>query len=113
MKTIGTNCKNFSELKLTCNFNLDYANAIVKYVPKLKVLSLRATIVFNKEILICILDDLKHLEALNICHCEFVFRDSTFPLHYAKNLTKRSLKKDQDLESSSLVRQIPALFVKV
>uniref|UniRef100_A0A7N2R8Y2 Retrovirus-related Pol polyprotein from transposon TNT 1-94-like beta-barrel domain-containing protein n=1 Tax=Quercus lobata TaxID=97700 RepID=A0A7N2R8Y2_QUELO len=36
MKAIGTNCKNFSELKLTCNFNLDYANAIVKYVPKLK-----------------------------------------------------------------------------
>ncbi|KAK7841087.1 f-box/lrr-repeat protein [Quercus suber] len=25
MKATGTNCKNFSELKLTCNLNLDYA----------------------------------------------------------------------------------------
>lgn len=66
MKAIGTNCKNFSELKLTCNLNVDYANAIVKYLPKLKVLSLRATIVFNKETLICILDGLNHLEVLNM-----------------------------------------------
>ncbi|XP_061997309.1 F-box/LRR-repeat protein At3g48880-like [Rosa rugosa] len=67
MRQISTNCKNFSELKLigTCNF---FASALVRYVPKLKVLSLRCSNLL-KEDLIAILNGLQDLEVLNISHC--------------------------------------------
>ncbi len=71
MQLIGTYCKNFSELKIMCPFDQDFANALIKYLPKLKVLSLRCTMVY-KDALIRILDNLKHLEVLNISHCLFV-----------------------------------------
>lgn len=70
MEAIGTFCKNLTELKLLCFFNLDFAIALSKNAPKLKVLSLRGTMVHNKA-LDYILDNFEHLEVLNISHCLF------------------------------------------
>ena len=69
MEAIGSYCKSFSELKLQSFFNLDFAVPLTKNVPKLKVLSLRGTMVHNQA-MIYILDNFKHLEVLNMCHCQ-------------------------------------------
>ena len=71
MKAIGCYCKNFTELKLMCPFDYDFAKAIVLHTPQLKILSLRCTIVF-KEALIYLLQNLQHLEVLNLSHCIMV-----------------------------------------
>lgn len=50
---------------------MEFASAIIKYTPKLKVLSLRCALVC-KVALTHILNKLKHLEALNLKHCLLV-----------------------------------------
>ncbi|KAB2596658.1 F-box/LRR-repeat protein [Pyrus ussuriensis x Pyrus communis] len=70
LKAISNNCKIFSELKLlgarnpTCNLALE----LVKYLPNLKVLSLRCSM-FVKEALTTMLDGLQNLQVLNVSHC--------------------------------------------
>lgn len=71
MKAIGTHCKNFSKLKIMCPFDMEFAKAIIKYTPELKVLSLRCALVY-KDALTHILNKLKHLEVLNVTHCLLV-----------------------------------------
>lgn len=68
MEEISKNCKNFSKLKIMGPCNIFFASTLATYLPKLKVLSLRCSIV-DKEALIFILDTLQHLEVLNISHC--------------------------------------------
>ncbi|KAK9276286.1 hypothetical protein L1049_005817 [Liquidambar formosana] len=68
MEAISTNCKNFCELKIMCPFDMEFATAITTRLPKLKVLSLRCSMLF-KEALVHILNYLEHLEVLNISHC--------------------------------------------
>ncbi|XP_057447983.1 F-box/LRR-repeat protein At3g48880-like [Lotus japonicus] len=60
-------CKNIVELKFTYDFKQDHADALIKYTPNLKVLSLR-TILVEKKALEDALDGLKHLKVVNICH---------------------------------------------
>ncbi|XP_015896212.1 F-box/LRR-repeat protein At3g48880 [Ziziphus jujuba] len=71
LRAIGTHCKNFSRLKIMCPFDLEFANAIITYIPKLKVLSLRCAMVY-KDALSCIMNALHHLEVLNLNHCLLV-----------------------------------------
>ncbi|PON84597.1 F-box domain containing protein [Trema orientale] len=71
MKAIGASCKNFTELKIMCPFDIDFAHAIVVQTPQLKVLSLRCTLVF-KDALLFLLLNLQHLEVLNLTHCLMV-----------------------------------------
>ena len=71
MRAIGCYCKNFTELKLMCPFDYDFAKAIILHTPQLKVLSLHCIVVF-KEALIYSLQNLKHLEVLNLSHCLMV-----------------------------------------
>ncbi|KAL8126112.1 hypothetical protein AgCh_013412 [Apium graveolens] len=71
MEEIFKNCKNFAELKIMGSFNVTCANSIVQFLPNLKVLSLRCSMVI-KEALVIILDGLEHLEVLNISHCHIV-----------------------------------------
>lgn len=68
MEEISRNCKNFSELKIMGPCDVLCASTLVAYLPKLKVLSLRCSLL-NKDALLIILDGLKHLEVLNISHC--------------------------------------------
>lgn len=71
MEEIFTNCKKFAELKIMGSFHVSFANSIVQYLPNLKVLSLRCSMVV-KEALLIILDGLENLEVLNISHCHIV-----------------------------------------
>ncbi|KAF3448535.1 hypothetical protein FNV43_RR09248 [Rhamnella rubrinervis] len=68
LNAIDTHCKNFTQLKIMCPFDLEFAKAIIKYTPELKVLSLRRALVY-KDALTHILNKLKHLEVLNVKHC--------------------------------------------
>lgn len=71
MVEIAKNCKNFSELKIMGPCDTLFATTLVTSLPKLKILSLRCSML-HKENLIILLDGLKHLEVLNISHCLLV-----------------------------------------
>ncbi|KDP22297.1 hypothetical protein JCGZ_26128 [Jatropha curcas] len=68
IEEIANNCSNFRELKVMGPFDISFAAALATYLPNLKVLSLRCSMLF-RDALIRILDDLQHLEVLNISHC--------------------------------------------
>lgn len=68
MEEISKNCKNFNKLKIMGPFEVLFASTLAAFLPKLKVLSLRCSVVY-KDALIIILDGLQHLEVLNISHC--------------------------------------------
>lgn len=100
MEEIFRNCKKFAELKIMGSFNVTCANSIVQFLPNLKVLSLRCSMVI-KEALFIILDGLEHLEVLNISHCHIV----DFPPPPAR---KRIILKEIDdsiLHKASRLRQ--------
>lgn len=71
MEEISENCKNFSELKIMGPFDVCFASTLVAFLPNLKVLSLRCSMIL-KDALVIILDGLKGLEVLNISHCLLV-----------------------------------------
>ncbi|GJX23097.1 F-box/LRR-repeat protein-like protein [Tanacetum coccineum] len=71
MEGISKNCKNFSQLKIMGPCDMLFAHALASWLPNLKVLSLRCTMLL-KDALLIILDGLKHLEVLNISHCLIV-----------------------------------------
>lgn len=68
MEEIANNCKKFSELKVMGPFDIFFAATIIMYLPKIRVLSLRCSMLV-KDALISILDELQNLEVLNISHC--------------------------------------------
>ncbi|XP_043698105.1 F-box/LRR-repeat protein At3g48880-like [Telopea speciosissima] len=68
MEEIGKSCKNFTELKLMGSCDVLFASTLATWLPKLKVLSLRCSML-TMEALILILDSLMDLEVLNISHC--------------------------------------------
>lgn len=68
MEEISRSCKNFSQLKVMGTFDVNCAFAITVNLPKLKVLSLRCSII-TKQALLLILDSMDSLEVLNISHC--------------------------------------------
>ncbi|XP_062119554.1 F-box/LRR-repeat protein At3g48880-like [Humulus lupulus] len=67
MKSIGAYCNNFSEIKIMCPVDSDFALSIASHTPNLKVLSLRCTVVFKQALLI-LLKKLNKLEVLNLAH---------------------------------------------
>lgn len=68
LEEIGRSCKNFSSLKVMGTFDVQFASPIASHLPKLKILSVRCSIL-TKEALLFILDCMDHLEVLNISHC--------------------------------------------
>lgn len=68
MEEISKNCKNFRELKIMGPCDKFFASTLATFLPTLKVLSLRCSMLY-KEALIIVLDSLPHLEVLNISHC--------------------------------------------
>ncbi|KAH7557611.1 hypothetical protein ACOSP7_027450 [Xanthoceras sorbifolium] len=71
MEEISQHCKNFTELKVMGPFDIYFASTLSTYLPKLKVLSLRCSML-NKDALIIVLDGLSNLEVLNISHCVLI-----------------------------------------
>ncbi|KAJ1278393.1 hypothetical protein BS78_04G076000 [Paspalum vaginatum] len=68
MEEIGRSCKSFTELKIMGSFDQQFASAILQFLPKLKVLSLRCSKV-SMDALHCLLNSMEYLEVLNISHC--------------------------------------------
>ena len=68
MEEIARSCKNFAELKIMGPCDMLFASTLVSFLPNLKVLSVRCTLL-SKSALVTILDGLKKLEVLNISHC--------------------------------------------
>ncbi|XP_065869921.1 F-box/LRR-repeat protein At3g48880 isoform X2 [Euphorbia lathyris] len=68
IEEIANNCRNFNELKIMGPFEIFFASTLVSYLPRLRVLSLRCSLLV-KDALILILDGLQFLEVLNISHC--------------------------------------------
>lgn len=71
MKAISENCMKFSQLKIMGECDNFLAQTLTCYIPNLKVLSLRCSIV-SRNALIHILYGLKYMEILNISHCLIV-----------------------------------------
>lgn len=68
MEEISRNCSNFYSLKIMGTFDVHFASAVASHLPKLRILSVRCSIL-TKEALLFILDCMDHLEVLNISHC--------------------------------------------
>ncbi|KAL3755791.1 hypothetical protein ACJRO7_002785 [Eucalyptus globulus] len=68
LEEISRNCENFSKLKIMGPFDMHFALPLVTYIPRLKVLSLRCSVIM-RDALVTILDNLQDLEVLNISHC--------------------------------------------
>ncbi|KAJ7952346.1 F-box/LRR-repeat protein [Quillaja saponaria] len=71
VEAIGKSCRNFYQLKVLCPFDMEFAEALIKHIPKLKILSLRCSLVYT-EAINRILKSLEHLEVLNLSHSIFV-----------------------------------------
>lgn len=71
IEEIGRHCKRFAELKVMGPCDIVFASTLAAFLPNLKVLSLRCSILF-KDALLVLLEDLKDLEVLNISHCLLV-----------------------------------------
>ncbi|KAG8390308.1 hypothetical protein BUALT_Bualt01G0070100 [Buddleja alternifolia] len=71
MEEIAKSCKKFAELKIMGPCDIFFASTLATFLPNLKVLSLRCSMLF-KDALIIILEGLKGLEVLNISHCLLV-----------------------------------------
>ncbi|KAG9441077.1 hypothetical protein H6P81_016931 [Aristolochia fimbriata] len=99
MQQIGINCKNFSELKVMGVCDTKFVQAISAFIPKLKVLSLRCSKLYLEDLLM-ILDNLQHLQVLNISHCVLV---ETYPApeqpRFIRKLDIAILKKAARLQS--------------
>ncbi|KAF9671989.1 hypothetical protein SADUNF_Sadunf12G0107600 [Salix dunnii] len=93
VQAIATNCRNFSELKIMGPFDIYFASSLVTYLPSLKVLSLRCSMLC-KDTLIFILDNLRCLEVLNISHCLLTEVPPTpAPRRIVRQLDKTILEK--------------------
>ncbi|KAL0403131.1 UNVERIFIED_CONTAM: F-box/LRR-repeat protein [Sesamum radiatum] len=68
MEEIARSCSKFAELKVMGPCDILFASTLAAFLPNLKVLSLRCSMLF-KDALIIILEGIKGLEVLNISHC--------------------------------------------
>lgn len=97
LEEMGRSCKKLAELKIMGPFDIYFASAIVAFLPNLKVLSLRCSMV-NKDALIIILEGLKQLEVLNISHAViFVSPGPPAPKKLLKELDISILEKAEGL----------------
>ncbi|ESW11958.1 hypothetical protein PHAVU_008G073600 [Phaseolus vulgaris] len=66
---LGRYCNNITEMKFSCGciFEEKHAEAMVKYTPNLKMLSIRS-IPASMKALQCVLSFLEHLKMVNVCH---------------------------------------------
>ncbi|KAA8539907.1 hypothetical protein F0562_026599 [Nyssa sinensis] len=99
LEEIAKNCKNFAELKIMGPCDIFFASTLAEFLPNLKVLSLRCSMLL-KGALIIILDGLQHLQVLNISHCLLV---EVLPPPAPKKILKEL--DESILERASRLRQ--------
>jgi len=99
VQAIATNCRKFSELKIMGPFDIYFASSLVTYLPTLKVLSLRCSML-SKDTLIFVLDNLCCLEVLNISHCLLIeVPPPPAPRRIVRQLDKTILEKTSHLHN--------------
>lgn len=76
--SIKKNCTKLRELKVMGTIDLCFVENLVKFLPQVKVLSLRCNSI-HQDALLKILDEMKGLEVLNVCHCYILVPEETFP----------------------------------
>ncbi|GAU37945.1 hypothetical protein TSUD_269600 [Trifolium subterraneum] len=96
---ISRNCKNFKELKIMGHLDKIFAFSLATYLPNLKVLSVRCSMLV-KEALIIILDSLKYLEVLNTSHSCFVIPYEEGRYRFISNIDRNTIG-----EKASRLRQ--------
>jgi len=74
-EAIGKYCTNIVSLKITYCFELFEAEALVRYTPNLKVLSIRNMTIAMRG-LCHALNNLEHLEVVNLCHSDILDTDN-------------------------------------
>ncbi|XP_010530408.1 PREDICTED: F-box/LRR-repeat protein At3g48880-like [Tarenaya hassleriana] len=97
---IGENCRRFSKLRFTCPFSIEMANAIRAYLPNLKSLSLRSSLV-DKEALTILLNGDTKLEVLNLSHCVFrdILRSSFENFYFYRELQPSIIRKASKIKT--------------
>ncbi|CAN4087788.1 unnamed protein product [Withania somnifera] len=92
IKEIARSCRHFAELKIMGPCDMLFASALVSFLPNLKVLSLRCT-VLSKPALVMILEGLKELKVLNISHCVITEDPPPAPMKILTTLDESILEK--------------------
>ncbi|KAL3512664.1 hypothetical protein ACH5RR_025381 [Cinchona calisaya] len=106
IKLIGKNLKNLSNLKIVFDyFDKSCATAILRFLPKLKALSLKGSVVERKAVEM-ILDNLNNLEELNLSHC-FIDVTRYYPqyLHIMDPIYKTITRKASRLKKFYVCRR--------
>ncbi|KAI9110036.1 hypothetical protein K1719_019077 [Acacia pycnantha] len=105
VEAIGEHCNNFSELKVTCDFGVNFANALIKHLPKLKILSLQSILV-SKNALVLVANNLKDLKILNVSHSFIVglTDDGTNMRIYSQHDVPKILGNNNMFGISTLIR---------
>ncbi|CAI9768200.1 unnamed protein product [Fraxinus pennsylvanica] len=96
IEEIAKNCKKFAELKITGPCHIKFALTLAAFLPNLKVLSIRCSMIY-KDALITILDELKKLEVLNISHCVLIEHPPPSPRRVLKEIDESILHKARRL----------------
>jgi len=87
-EAIGKYCTNIVSLKITYSFQLFEAKALVRYTPNLKVLSIRNMTITMRG-LCHALNNLKHLEVVNLCHSEILDIDNWIQVYSIDDVLSR------------------------
>lgn len=99
LKLIGASFKNLSNLKFRClHFDIQCAIAMLKYLPILKALSLKSSLIEGDAIEF-IIDNLECLEELNLSHCRMHGVDQPQFLQIGQPIYERIIQKASRLEN--------------
>ncbi|KAL5985203.1 hypothetical protein ACLOJK_036441 [Asimina triloba] len=110
MEEIGASCKNFSQLKVMGNFDAHFAWSIITFLPRLKVLSLRCSVLTTKALML-ILDSMVHLEVLNVSHCLFFEEVLTHaPRRIFRELDEAIVEKASRLQAFYYCREMSCIL---
>lgn len=96
IEEIAKSCKKFAELKIMGPCHNYFASTLAAFLPNLKILSIRCSMIF-KDALDIILDDLKELEVLNISHCVLIENHPPSPRRVLRQLDESILEKARRL----------------
>lgn len=94
-QVIGENCKNLINLKLSGFVDQYVTEEIVRYLPKLKRLSMRCCAIETIQQISLLITSLQNLTILNISHCMFkiLVKDSLFQTVFEESFLKNVTRK--------------------
>ncbi|CAL9232492.1 unnamed protein product [Arabidopsis halleri] len=90
-RVIGENCTNLTNLKLSGCVDQYVSEEIVRYLPKLKRLSMRCCVIETIQEVSLLITCLQNLTILNLSHCMFRFKsnDTLFEEGFIKTATQK------------------------